>query len=448
MVNMNAQQIIKILKRIKKNRQESYRKYSDERYFSEMPYYNEIFILAEKIEPYNEGENRAFFFWTDRGSYDEYVDNFKENFIEMTEEDYINNRPGTVNAKELKEKYQSMFPEEKVCFYVKLIIGDNGKKGITIYNDFCFRPTKKMPYDDEIGELLHFIYEQEKITYEMIKENTYTEYCEKNVPYEMRTGYCTRGTYWKYFPEKKKYLFGDIDPDEYRELETWTKEIAADNMTSGEYFQYASVLYDILGIKEKYPIKEFKEAKDYYLAYCASHYSIKRIFELDEDDPKQFRDYIENGTMESHRWDVCLAPIVTMKPVIKENGKIVLFISLNDENYKNLLHICLELRKRGVPVARPTQILQNMREDVNVLVQSWCVDYPYFDIISMAEIEEQVKQPLYVTKGFEKEVTWLPVFFTWDPDYTKVTAKERELLEKSDLEMKSGDFVSEKDFWS
>lgn len=36
----------------------------------------------------------------------------------------------------------------------------------------------------------------------------------------------------------------------------------------------------------------------------------------------------------------------------------------------------------------------------------------------------------------------------WDPDFTKVTARERELPEKSDLEMKSGDFVSEEDFWS
>lgn len=36
----------------------------------------------------------------------------------------------------------------------------------------------------------------------------------------------------------------------------------------------------------------------------------------------------------------------------------------------------------------------------------------------------------------------------WDPDFTKVTARERELLEKNDFEIKSGDFVSEEDFWS
>ena len=36
----------------------------------------------------------------------------------------------------------------------------------------------------------------------------------------------------------------------------------------------------------------------------------------------------------------------------------------------------------------------------------------------------------------------------WDPDFTKVTARERELLEKIDSEMKNGDYVSEEDFWS
>lgn len=36
----------------------------------------------------------------------------------------------------------------------------------------------------------------------------------------------------------------------------------------------------------------------------------------------------------------------------------------------------------------------------------------------------------------------------WDPNFTKVTAKEKEILEKSDTEMKNGDFISEEDFWS
>ena len=36
----------------------------------------------------------------------------------------------------------------------------------------------------------------------------------------------------------------------------------------------------------------------------------------------------------------------------------------------------------------------------------------------------------------------------WDPDFTKVTAREKEILEMSDAEMKNGDFVSEEEFWS
>lgn len=36
----------------------------------------------------------------------------------------------------------------------------------------------------------------------------------------------------------------------------------------------------------------------------------------------------------------------------------------------------------------------------------------------------------------------------WDPDFTKLTDKERKILEKSDLDMKNGDFVTEEDIWS
>ena len=36
----------------------------------------------------------------------------------------------------------------------------------------------------------------------------------------------------------------------------------------------------------------------------------------------------------------------------------------------------------------------------------------------------------------------------WDPNFTKLTAREKELLEKTDEEMKKGEYISEKDFWT
>lgn len=36
----------------------------------------------------------------------------------------------------------------------------------------------------------------------------------------------------------------------------------------------------------------------------------------------------------------------------------------------------------------------------------------------------------------------------WDPDFTKVTARERELLDQADAEMKSGEYISEDDVWN
>ena len=40
------------------------------------------------------------------------------------------------------------------------------------------------------------------------------------------------------------------------------------------------------------------------------------------------------------------------------------------------------------------------------------------------------------------------LIIAWNPDFTKMSATEKELLEKSESEMKNGNFISEEDFWS
>ena len=40
------------------------------------------------------------------------------------------------------------------------------------------------------------------------------------------------------------------------------------------------------------------------------------------------------------------------------------------------------------------------------------------------------------------------LIMAWDPDFTKVTAEERKLLEDVDAEMKRGEYISEDDVWS
>lgn len=36
----------------------------------------------------------------------------------------------------------------------------------------------------------------------------------------------------------------------------------------------------------------------------------------------------------------------------------------------------------------------------------------------------------------------------WDPDFTKVTALEKSLLDKADEEMRNGEYVTESEVWS
>lgn len=35
----------------------------------------------------------------------------------------------------------------------------------------------------------------------------------------------------------------------------------------------------------------------------------------------------------------------------------------------------------------------------------------------------------------------------WDPDFTKVTQREKEILDEADREIKSGQYYSDKDVW-
>lgn len=39
------------------------------------------------------------------------------------------------------------------------------------------------------------------------------------------------------------------------------------------------------------------------------------------------------------------------------------------------------------------------------------------------------------------------IFILWDPEFTKLTLKERKQLEKAEREMKDDDFIPEDDFW-
>ena len=36
----------------------------------------------------------------------------------------------------------------------------------------------------------------------------------------------------------------------------------------------------------------------------------------------------------------------------------------------------------------------------------------------------------------------------WDPDFTKLTPEEKEIVEKADAEIKAGDFLTEDEIWS
>lgn len=75
-----------------------------------------------------------------------------------------------------------------------------------------------------------------------------------------------------------------------------------------------------------------------------------------------------------------------------------------------------------------------------------CIDYNKFkeSTIQTAELLDSLPdEDILMVNALVKKLV-----IAWNPDFTKVTARERELLEKSNSEINNGDFISEESFWT
>lgn len=104
---------------------------------------------------------------------------------------------------------------------------------------------------------------------------------------------------------------------------------------------------------------ELLTPEECYLAYAANYDSAKPFKELEGDSPEAFDNFIVNEYTEHHTWEVCLVPNIHLYPK-KIDGKYYIDVSLGNKvnDYERLIHLALELRKRGVPVIKPVHILE------------------------------------------------------------------------------------------
>lgn len=425
---MNAQEVIAFLKKIDGYRGHAHTKSNGDIFIPRIsilpenkPLFEEMFELAKVIEPsdwYRGGNNHSFWIWTDKGSFEEFVQNYKGRFTYTTLDKYFNGEEGELDVEEMKAGWPLYFPED--CVWFKIYLAEHeGNRGLYIDRQRYFSTDTLDIFCDEIdvSPLFKWIIEEERKVIKMIEEGTYTDFIEKNLSYHHRSGYTDMATYWKYVPEHRERLFGKIDPVEFDEFLAWDslKDCGWEQMSSNDYFEICNGLYDLLGLKDEYPVhrndNEPMTAKDYYVAYSGMYDSVKSFLDLEENSYDEFKHFVEEGQTEHHTWEVCLTPNIHLYPqVINDRFFIELCFDHKVDDYDKLIHLCLEMRKKGFPIAKPKKIEERMDNKRLIRINPSKTNFDSrYERGQKLRLNEVGYLPEGKQEEFVKEIHWFPV---------------------------------------
>lgn len=440
---MDAQKIFKLIKTINPSglKIEKGMKEKDK------PLLDEIYSIVSQIEPYDKyrnGNDHKLWLCADRGNYEEYMETFKDRFTYITLGELFTGEKGRVDYDEMKKQWHIDFPSDTVWFQLYLAEHE-GNRGVYINRNIVINT--KLSFDEEdtvdMKPFLTWIIECERQCVDMIKDGTYAQYVEESLPYINKSGVVKMSTYWKYVPEDRLRIFGGINQKELEEFTAWdAAEITGWNkMSKSDYYNICNSLYDIIGLKEKYPVKRSDirgadikgidikgvdvkgadikgidynmTAKDYYRAYAANYGTVAYFLELPENSAEAFEEYVEEGYTEHHTWEVCLTPNIHLYPK-KINGKMYIQVSLDSriDYYATLIHICLELNKMGYPIVKPAEVEKKMSGEQLVAITPYNDDYDwhYCKKSGMDNyIDEQRLLPKDAVPELIEAIQWFPV---------------------------------------
>ncbi len=468
---MNAQKVIKLIKAVNPYGMKLKLGMREEN----KPLLDKIYSIANQIEPCDKqrnGKDRMLWLWIDKGSYKEYVENFEDSFTYKPLSKIFTVEKGRVDYVKMKKQWHIDFPSDTMWF--KLYLAEHeGNRGVYINKNIVI--DTKCNFDEtqtiDMEPFLQWIIECERQCVDMIKDGTYTQYVEKSLPYINKSGVVKMSTYWKYVPDDKQRIFGGINQKELEEFKVWdVAEVEGwKKMSKSDYYNICDSLYDIIGLKEEYPVKkpdiggadietediknadiksedikrvniknadiknedikseDIKKAdikgsnitdynmtaKNYYRAYAANYGTVTAFWKLPENSAEAFEEFVEHGFTEHHTWEVCLTPNIHLYPE-KIDGKMYINVSLDSkiDYYETLLHICLELKKLGYPIVKPVEVEKKMSGEQLVAITPYNnnFDWNYSKKSGIYNlIDEQRKLPKAVVSELIEKIQWFPV---------------------------------------
>ncbi len=325
------------------------------------PLLQRIYDLAKEVVPYDQyrnGTDRAFWLSAPKGTYEEYSVVFKSRFTKSYDLTHW-----YLDKEAMERQWPVMFPRE-TCWFRLYLAEHEGNRGLSINKHRLIDTTKTIHEKMDMAPLLEWILSEEENAVRMIEDGTYLDYLNENLPYQHRSGVVVQEVFWKYVPQTQEWILENLDMAEFEEFKSWdaSKDIGLKAMTTGDYFRCCDILYELLGLKDKFPLKDKNPSPKYcYKAYSDGRDSGSnciRFRDLDQESPEEFERWVDAGMYEDHVWEFCQVPLMFLIPK-KIKGSWFYYLNiyrLSQGEYGQLIHLELELRKRGFPVLKSLEL--------------------------------------------------------------------------------------------
>ena len=202
-----------------------------------------LWDLIKTIKPIGENTNRrSFYFFTPKGSYEEYRELYDKDF----DSDLFEND---------EEKLKKLYSYEEDSWFKLMFLYHRYKEeeepflGLLI-NDFyllSINDANEKNIEIDASEFINELIDITKDVINQLKENTYNDNIKKSLPYNMKYGKISRKDYCKVFPyEKEKYRITKKNKELILNEYNFTKV----PKTAREFYEACKVCYNSVKLNE------------------------------------------------------------------------------------------------------------------------------------------------------------------------------------------------------
>lgn len=307
-----------------------------------------LFALIEKIAPTSENGARTIWLNAERGPIEDFG-----SLEELIAEGEVE------NEQEYKDLWKSYFPDEVEWYELSAVELKKEKyRAITLRHRFVIvqdERREKSGFNYDIAEFVQWLVDSVKEVITMLKDGTYNDYINKNLPPQHKVGTIARKDFWDIWPERRTDFFKNILKEDIAEFCKSAKAQTTDykqfsermeSMTANDFFRFCAMGY----VANNYSGCD-KTPKEQYLLHADGRDD--GLTEINPDSPQEFREWINVRTHYGHPWEVCRGGNSTHISLCVNCDEKGYFLSLDGDAWTRTIETVkfyLALHRAEIPV--------------------------------------------------------------------------------------------------